>query len=725
MNTSQKLQLILFSICIFLSAFLLFSIQPMFTKMLMPLLGGAPQVWNIAMLFFQALLLFGYLFTYLITKYMSVKLHRSLYIVLFILFFFIAPFEIPDEQNIDYLKTPILSQLLIMFKVIGGPFFILSSSAPILQYWFSITKHKKANNPYFLYAASNLGSLIALVSYPFLIEFFFDLNIQIILWKYMYAILLVLLFGIQYIVSFSQDNEDKTRPETVDSSLSIPWSIKLKWLFIAFLSTTLMLSITTNLTHQLSVPLIWIIPLIIYLLAFVMGFSDKLRLSKSSMINYFNYVTISFVFLIIIKELSVLNGLIELITYIILVFYCVHYLADIKPVKKHLTSFYLYISIGGVLGGICNVFLIPNLFLFPHEYLFALLLCILLFFTNNKENKSFNIYHILLAIVVLSIIIYSNYIQISLINWVLATICVFCLILITNRRWLFGIIAFCVFIFYSNNGLWDLINRDHIYVNRNFFGISKILEFDKVRYFVHGSTIHGIQDFRTNILKPNSYYYDSSPISDAFKYLDNQKGSQKIAVLGLGIGTTNYFQKENRTFDYFEIDPNVIHIAENPSYFTYLSIDKSSYTIYQGDARLQIKNQLNEKYDMILADAFSSDNIPYHIITSEAAEIYYKKLKKNGILVFNISNTYINLVPVLKQLADHMNVSIYSKIHEQQKKDSLSVNFDSQVVVLTNNSKAISYFESSNWTPELVKSNHRLWTDNYSSILGLLKFFSN
>lgn len=734
-----------YAITLLVSAALIFSVQPMFSKMLLPLLGGTPQVWNTAMLFFQVMLLAGYAYAHATTHFLGIRAQSVLHILLLILFMFVLPIGIPENWEPPTDRDPTFWQLSLMMLVVGGPFFILSGSAPMIQRWFSATDHPDAHNPYFLYGASNLGSMSALLAYPFLIEPFFALGGQATNWMYTYIFLTVLTVICAAMV-WSDIKEDHKTGSVHTATPRTEWPIRFKWLLLAFLPSSLMLGVTTYITTDIaSVPLLWVLPLALYVGTFIIVFSRR---------TYLQYKTIAtltgvFLVLMLVEQISFVSvhPIVGIFTHLSLFFFaallCHTELAQSRPKSEKLTEFYLIMSIGGALGGFFNAIIAPQFLYLPIEYTAVLIAIMFLRYQNDNEKefsvslnrtlqsvKNSSLLDNILRTEVISLVIVTGSALFALysgnsivIGNVCAGVIAFFLLLNVNTRWLFAVSGMIVLIAFAP-GLVNRVTIDHdtIHVSRNFFGILKVVDQEKERLLMHGTTTHGTQalleDYRLTRL---SYYGKTSPLNDVFDYHDLRESPQNMAVVGLGIGVVACYTKEGRHYDFYEIDKDVVDIAENEKYFTFLSDCGSPYDIILGDGRLQIAKQPEETYDLIVLDAFSSDNIPVHLITKEAVELYLSRLKEGGFLVFNVSNNYLDIEPVLAKIAESLNVQAYA--HSRMGEDIGDTglfSYPSHWVVLSSSNRVIDFLEDRGWSAANTRPGVNVWTDTFSNIVSVL-----
>lgn len=725
-----------FSLTLLLSATLLFSVQPMFSKMILPMLGGTPQVWNTAMLFFQACLLGGYGYAHLTSRYLKPQVQAVLHVFLLLVFTVILPLAIPAGWEPSLEHDPTFWQLSIMTAVVGGPFFVVSGSAPMLQHWFASTDHKDADNPYFLYGASNLGSMAALFSYPTVIEPLFGLEEQSGLWMYGYFGLIILTnLCVILIWKNAKSAQNATTINTVNEP-KITTKQRAKWIILSFVPSSLMLGVTTYITTDIAtVPLLWIIPFALYVATFIIVFARKQILSEPKIMALSALALILLIFqMTAFKEQLVFIPLalvaIHIITFFIISLACHFDLAQSKPTSSHLTEFYFFMSLGGVLGGFFNAIIAPKFFILPIEYALALAIAMFLRYSNTQTTAALKKIHpafYLLAIATAATC-YSGFFFIEQKKFFMASLLLGCatsgvMINYMKDRWRFAIISSLIILISPLGIPVSILNEDLVLKReRNFFGVHKIVETEKERMLVNGMTNHGTQPKDPAFSKVRiSYYSPGSPLTDVFNYLDQKTEPQIIGALGLGIGVVTCYSHPDRFFQYFEIDKDIADIAEDPKYFTYLSGCGSPYEIVIGDGRLEIAKQQDKKYDAIVIDVFSSDNIPVHIMTADAIAMYMKKMKDNGVLVIHISNRYLDLEPVFTAIGQELKIPMYARAtHKSIPIADTGINsFPAHFVVFTHSQEAIAHLKNSGWTSGFMREGVRAWTDKYSNIISV------
>ena len=741
---SPNLYIPVFGLTLFLSAFLLFSIQPLFGKMVLPLLGGAPMVWNTAMLFYQAVLLLGYAYAHITSRFLNIKMQALLHLTLFTIFAFVLPFLVDKGVEPPVEPGKLISwQIVLMTLTIGGPFFVLSGCAPMLQYWFSKTGHKDAGNPYFLYGASNIGSMLALLSYPFLFEPTLTVPMQSLSWSYGYYTLIgmVALSALFVWGSHNKSKDPAMQPldKKTDEKLKPSTKVKLTWLLLAFLPSSLMLGVTTHISTDLAAfPLLWIIPLALYVGTFIIVFSKNELLSLDQIQKMHLYFFIALIFMFIGEVISNKYAVILLhfVTFFLSALLCHKQLERLKPDPHYLTEFYLIMSVGGVCGGIFNALIAPNLFLLPIEYGFILGLITFMRYMEKDDQSLGHLKAQLLSksgLISLGIIgFFIACIQFAYTSQFASVIFIsmfgLCIMLtfVERQRWIFGIASIAILLI-SQTHFKHSVN-ELLHLDRNFFGVTKVYddpEGGNVRLFLHGTTLHGAQPLpKDKKMDSITYYMDEGPAGNVFELLADQNEPHKIGAIGLGIGSVACFTAPGRSFDFFEIDSAVQEIAENEELFTYLSDCGSPYEIILGDARLKLQKEEDNKYDLIFMDAFSSDNIPIHLLTREAFKVYFDKLKDDGIIVVHVSNRYLDLRPLINSMAEEFSATALFKnqIPEvpEDKDEPQGYYMQAIYTMMSRNPESLSTLKEKYGWEESEDKAPKIWTDDYANPLSLL-----
>jgi len=714
----QTFLLGLFSFSLFLSAAAMFMVQPMLGKMLLPRVGGTPTGWITAVAFFQVMLLLGYLFAHGMARFSS-RTHGIGYLALLIAGAAILPLSLP--ATIDAAQMNAGGIFMLLLAAAGLPFIALSATAATLQRLFLTTGHAQAQDPYFLYAASNLGSFVGLLMYPLLVEPFSTLDTQAQIWFYAYGTLGICAAGC---LAAGLKHAQGAKP----AALALPPAKDmLRWAFLAFIPSALLLAVTTHIvTDIISAPLVWVLPLAIYLMTFVLAFSRHRNVSPALMVKIAPAV-ISFAFahtLMMGASLSAslaVMGL-HLAGFSVVALMCHQRLAAARPDTAHLTAFYLMIALGGALGGVLNAFAAPMLLDTLIEYpalLLAAAFAVPSFrgiFSGRKTR--FILLSVLLAAVA-SLLLTQN-------PQAPATTAALFVAMITFAG-AFPRALIVLALVFSVTGT-KLYAQDRLLLSeRNFFGVLKVSERSVqnadgttyvIRDFMHGTTLHGYQVISPEDLRsePTAYFHKGSPISEALRFF----ASENIAVVGLGAGTLACHNNDARYFTFFEIDPAVIRIAQE--HFTFLKECPGAvpHRLIEGDGRLALAAEKTALYDLIILDAFSSDTIPPHLITVEAVQMYLSRLNAGGLIAFNISSRYFDMVPVLAAAAENTGLFAIYK-HNLPDKTQGSIAQASQWLVMGPDRARLSAFANEHrWSP-VTSRGKNAWHDNYSNILGVLR----
>ncbi len=723
----SRYQVPVYTLTIFLSAFLLFVFQPMVGKFLLPLLGGTPSVWNTAMLFFQLLLLAGYIYAHILSHIQNPRAQAMLHIALMAIAAFALPLALPATLEPIGLH-PVWWQLKTMIGMAAGPFFILSASAPLLQKWFSRTKHPDAQNPYFLYSASNIGSMLALLSYPIVTEPLFGLHQQSLMWAIGYGALACLFIFCAATSKF----EPEVKVETSASEDNITWKRRFTWVFLAFCPSSLMLGYTTYITTDIaSVPLFWVIPLALYLGTFIIAFSNKPYFSLP-VTRILQGILLVFLLFVMVSHINngqwtwlVMHGLLFFFTALM----CHQEAVALKPKVSKLTEFYLFISLGGALGGVFNSLIAPVIFKLPYEYFLVILLSVFARYASlplaadkefakagKNDWKAYALFPGVMIIGATAALTDTNWVMLAL------AFIVFALSFgLLDKRVAFLTTFIVIGIFnppYSYSKL-----RDSILIERNFFGVLRIQDYTASgeRVLSNGTTTHGSQALSKNFKRtPLTYYYPLGSAGDIFGILDDikTKTPQKVAALGLGVGSISCYKHAGRSFDFYEINPAVIDITQNPKYFSYLHDCGSPYKIVMGDARQEIAKAPDHSYDLIFVDVFSSDNIPMHILTVEAMQIYKQKLKPGGIIVVHVSNRFFTLKNEVAAIGHTLGLTTLSKMSVGGKVMGTDIQYYPSIyTVLTDNTRLTDKFEAKGWLELKTPEKMHPWTDDYANIV--------
>ena len=670
---------ILYNIMVFLTGYLILSVQLIFGKSILPVFGGSPNVWLTSLAFYQVVLTLGYLYSYIMQKKVKLRTQVFVHCGLFLASLIFIPISLNTDFT-SFSSSESIGFFITTFVSIGIPYFLLTGSSPLLQSWFGHSKLEKSSNPYVLYVSSNLGTFLSLITYPFLIEIYFSSQEQFNLWSILFLIeiVLIILCGFfLYKLSLKDDKEIINIP-----TQRVKKSLIFYWIMVAFVPSSLLSIFTNKITIDIApIPLLWIIPLGLYFLSFSIGFSDRFK--KFDMFNNISLLSLIVIFFITVtstKDFYVIFFYLIGLFSVSVTFH--NFLYKNSPDKEHLTLFYLFMSVGGACGGLFVGVLSPLIFSGYYEFYFSLFLgCILCLQFSKKEDVEYDLRQNLIYFVPFTLI------------------------------FLFGV-------YKANDSFGNVI-----YQERTFFGVNTIekreVMFNEekhvIKLLMHGTTLHGSQIIEPSIKSsiPLTYYSSDNPISMSIQDYDNVYGFKNIGVIGLGTGAMNC-SFDNKNVDFFEIDEEILNIAQNE--FKYLEVCKNNQNFILGDARIKMKEINDNKYDILVVDAFSSDAIPVHLITKEAIDMYTHKIKDNGFISFHISNRYLNLEPVLGNIAKSLNIN--SKICKSKKSNEVISSTSSNVVVMGNDLTMLTH---ECWKPTKY-DNEPVWNDNYSNILKYLIF---
>jgi len=719
--------LAVYTAAIFTSAFLLFLVQPMFSRMVLPLLGGTPAVWNTCMLFFQAALLGGYLYAHLGARRLGVRRQAAVHVAVLAAAAALLPISVAGAAPRGG-AAPIPWLLLLMLTTVGLPFFALSATGPMLQKWFSGTGHPGAANPYWLYAASNLGSMLALLGYPFVMEPRLRLMEQSRVWAAGYALLAVLVVACAYLLWRLAPAAAPVEDVAADAAEAapLPGRTKALWVALAFVPSSLLLSVTTFITTDVSpVPLLWVVPLALYLLTFTLAFAARPPLRH-------RWVLAAQPFCIALVSMLLMYGWtrkpllvipIHLLAFFVIALACHGELARRRPLVVHLTEFYLWIAVGGVLGGIFNVLVAPVIFSRVYEYPIVLALaCLARPWPAKRPTGRALVANLLRTVgLVVALVLVSRPEVPGIPTWMMLPLAGLALVLVSallGRAPVF--LALCIGAALFIQTTLVLRREPTLLAHRSFYGRYAVLDIRSqggYHALYHGSTLHGAQGVRPDERRePLTYYVRTGPLGQIFTATAEKAGRRRVAVVGLGTGTVAAYGNAGEDWTFYEIDPGIVKIARDPRYFTYLRDSPARIGIVLGDARLSMTHAPPHKYDLIVVDAFNSDAIPVHLLTREAIGVYLDKLAPGGIIALHLSNRYLALEPVVAALARERGLAA------RVGTSTLSGFFFSAstwAVVARSDADLGPLAADVRWPQAKTRRGVPVWTDDYSSLLSV------
>ncbi len=775
----------LFALTLFVSASLLFCVQPMVGKMVLPLLGGSPSVWNTCMVFFQATLLLGYLWAHIGTRLLSPRRQAIVQIVLLGVGFLVLPLVI-DQARVDAIphgESPIGWLLLTLGLAVGLPFLALSTSNPVLQRWFASTGRAGSEDPYFLYAASNAGSMLALLGYPIVVEPWLRLGGQGVAWTFGYGILVGLTGACAVAVyrsprvitpSPSEANDADRRDGAAERrARPVTWRRRLSWIALSFAPSSLMLGVTTYLTTDIAaIPLLWVLPLALYLLSFVIVFARR-PIPFHPRVNRALCLTSVPLIVAWVTEAThpawVLVPLHLFLAFAAAVL-CHRRLAQDRPAARDLTEFYLLMSVGGVLGGLFNAVVAPMLFSRVFEYpLVMLLACALLPDEPREEPAAEGADEgaanggtgtgtgtggttgwtgrtrllDLGAPAMVGALTFALILGVQAFGLAIgreSTLLMFCgpAILAYSfvkrpRRFAAAMLALLLVASFTYVG----IHGRQMHTERNFFGVSRVTRdpAGPFRLMVHGSTVHGRQwlaedaaAFGVPANEPLAYYHRTGPIGQVFAMLASERPEARpVAVVGLGAGAIASYRRPGQELVFYEIDPAVAAIASDARFFTFLRDAPGAGgppAIVLGDARLRLRDAPQSHYGLLVIDAFSSDAVPIHLVTREAIALYLSRLRPDdGILAMHISSRFVDLAPVLAALAADANLVCLVRDDAggpPDEEEPPGKEPSRWAVFARDEAHLGSLGRDERWRPARGWPGASPWTDDWSNLLGTL-----
>ena len=726
-----------FASTMFLSGFLLFLVEPMTAKMVLPILGGAPMVWNGCVVFFQIVMLAGYGYAFLASQSLPVRKQVLVHACVLAAAATTLPFMIEPGLATPPAGNPLLWLMLLLTLTLGLPFFALSTSASVFQHWLSRTDHPAARDPYFLYSASNHGCLLALASYPIVIEPMLTLRAQTRLWALGYA-LLVALAGLCGTIAWRRateapeaDTVAAAAPDSAPIAEPVTFQRRARWTILAFVPSSMMLAVTSYLSTDIAaVPLLWILPLAIYLATFALAFGRGADRAIGVAKRAFPLLVVPLALFMLagVREPLALLILLHLGGFAAVALNCHGDLANDRPDASRLTEFYFYVSVGGMLGGLFNTLLAPLLFHTIVEYPIILMLASLLFRIPGATAavRRISASDVVLpaltgALTAAALIARARQVPLAL---QLAGLSIPALLAFTQRRHVrrFGV---CVSMMLAAGFAFRSGGERTLYETRTFFGVYRVVEDAQVRYhgLAHGTTLHGLQalapERRAEAL---TYFHATGPFGQAWRTVPGAAGGHSIGVIGLGIGTLATYAGPDQRWTFFEIDPVVERVARTREYFSFMDACGERCRVVIGDARISLGHVAPKTYDLLVLDAFSSDAIPIHLLTQEAIALYLSRLAPGGALMIHVSNRHLGLAPVVARLADNNGLVALDQI-DLVGTGGPEGKSSSHWIAMARNARDLGALPSdARWAPLVASAATPLWTDDFSNILSVLHF---
>ena len=700
----------------------------MFAKMLLPRLGGSAAVWTTCVLFFQATLLLGYLYAHVTLRWLGARRQALLHVVVMASAVALLPLRLGSGTPAGD-GSPVVWLLSTLAVRLGLAFFALATMAPVVQRWFATLPVPSASNPYFLYAASNTGSMLGLLAYPFLLEPWWGTGTQAIAWAVGYGLLLMLTAACAVYVR----RDGRTLP-ALPADGATSWTQKARWTALAFVPSSLMLGVTTHISTDLaSIPLLWVLPLGLYLLTFVLVFATRQLYSRKLVARALPILVLIALVSVAFQSQSPWLIPVHLATFFTAALACHDLLARARPDARDLTSFYLWMSFGGMLGGVFNTLLAPQVFTGIFEYPIVLVLACLLRPSPGYQRRRLEPWGLFVASGVVPPLAGACLWAIGQVPpgvslgaaLLVSSILPAALSVAANRRAPFNVLAALTVagLMLASGASSD--RGSVIFADRSFFGVSRVIEATdhSHRILQHGTTLHGRQNLPSDSsCEPKSYYDAAGPAGDLFERSGRHLGD--VAVVGLGSGGLACYAEAGSQWTFFEIDPLVERIARDPSLFTFLRNSRGRVEIAIGDGRKGIEGAGAGSFDAIVLDAFSSDSVPAHLLTKEAIEAYLWRMRPDGILALHISNRYLDLEPMIGRLAAERGLSaLTNRDLDISSADLVKGRSPTQWVALAVSDTPLSMLEAMRgWRPLERRDGVRAWTDDYSNLLRSIRW---
>ena len=713
----------LFTLTIFLGAVLVFGVQPIAARMLLPSFGGSPAVWSATSVFFQVALLLGYGYSFVVTRSFSPQRQPLVHLVALAAPLAFLPLSLPLLTGSG--TDPAFTVIGLLAVGLGVPFTIASTTGPLLQRWFSYTGHPSGHDPYFLYAASNAGSLLVLLSYPFLIEPRLDLGAQSAAWSIGYVAFAVLSGACAAAVIRRRPADapaDSDSPRAMADALRPTWLTRGRWVVLAAVPSALSLGATAYISTDIAaVPLLWIAPLSLYLLSFILAFSTRIPITSGHAGRLLPLAAAA----VVIPS----GGLLDLSTPVViglhLVFLfvaatmCHTRLAEERPAPSRLTEFYLLVAVGGAAGGIFVSIIAPAIFDRVWEYPIAIGLALLLRPAGARLlNRRAMIGAALVIVVTLAVgglALEQETIPAAIAPIAIASALLVAFLALAPLRPVLALAAFGMLAV----TLWG--TGTAIHTERTFFGVYRVTVSGSDHLLVHGSTVHGLQHrepSRTG--SPSAYYHQTGPIGQLFAARNDKL--DRVAVLGLGVGTLAAYSEPGQHFTFYEIDSAMVDIARDPALFTFLADADGDMEVVVADGRLGLAAD-DRAYDLVILDAFTSDAIPVHLLTREAFTSYADRLSSDGIILVNVSNRFLDLEPAIAAVAHSLDMTALVQHDTDISADERSEGKTSSswMLIAPEPSRLDDFIADPRWETARIDEDVRPWSDAFSDILAVLR----
>ena len=725
---------------VFASAALLFVVQPMFTKMVLPRLGGAPAVWSVAMVFFQATLLAGYAYAHGLIRLARPQVGLAIHVAVLVGAVFVLPLAIAQGWGAAPQRGEAFWLLGLFAASIGLPFFALSASAPLLQAWFARTDHPRAANPYFLYAASNVGSFLALISYPLAVEPLTRLTDQSRAWSAGFCVLILLMAACG--VVFVRAGRPRAAGEPQEAAAPPPARRAVAWMVLAAVPAGLLVAVTAHISTDIgAVPLLWVVPLALYLATFAIVFQTRPIIPHRLVLLAQPFFIVALVATLVLPVVPhiLMQIAVNLVAFFVIALTCHGELAKRRPPAEHLTAFYLWMSAGGMIGGLCAALIAPLVFNWIAEYPLLIVLAALcrpgLSFPLGRREWTLIACAAALALYLAAPALGFGFDVDERTFQIVVGGLLLLALLVELFSWqaplaFAGLIAIAFMlarIYEPDAGRQQTV--------RSFFGVLKVMQTvdSKFRVLMHGTTIHGAERMADiaafpgdRTPEPLTYYHANSAMTRALEAARARKGEpMRVAVVGLGTGTFVCWAQPGDRWEIYEIDPAVARITAEQKRFTFLASCTPEAPIVMGDARLKLAEAPDGAYDFIMVDAFSSDTIPIHLLTREAMEIYLAKLAPHGMVVMHVSNRHLELSSVVAGIAQANGLKTRTNpgTTDDEHESDAAYKFTSTIVIAARVDEDFGVLGEPGdfaWPVVSARPGQRVWTDDYSNIVGAI-----
>ncbi|TMF37561.1 MAG: hypothetical protein E6I27_09555 [Chloroflexi bacterium] len=736
-----------FALCIFTSAFLMFLVEPMVAKMVLPSVGGTPAVWTTSVLFFQTVLLAGYGYSHWLAMRMTWRRQALVHGTVLLLPLLVLPIHVITGWNPPTSGSPVLYLVLLLSAMAGLPFFVVATTSPLVQHLFSRTDHPDASDPYFLYRASNLGSALGLLAYPALIEPHVGLRAQAQLWTAGYVTFVVLVVLCLAMVALGRRQpaaEPLPVAATVASRTSaVTWRRRARWILLAAVPSTWMLAVTSYFTTAIRpLPLLWVIPLVLYLLSFAVVFARRPLVPRRWLNRAYPFYALPVLGMVLLGGSGPFFALAVLHfgAFFLAALLCHGELAADRPSATDLTEFYWWVAVGGAAGGLFSAVIAPFVFNDFLEYPIAIIVAALLrpALAAGRGKRvliaDFGLPAALAAgllvavgvteasgamarldqITVTSAASASDLVRVLVVFAVPAVISA----AFTWRPVRFGLTMAMMLLL----SLLPVGSQPVLFQARDFFGVHKVVtnaSGDR-HELIDGGVIHGVQLTDPSLRDvPTSYYGATSPVGDLFRAEQGVDAAWNVAVLGLGAGSIGCYAQPGQSWTYYEIDPVVVGIARNTSFFTFLHDCTPQARVTLGDGRITMAAVPDRSYDLIVLDAFGGDAPPVHLLTREAVQLYMAKLRPGGVLLFNVSNKYIDLASVLATEASSLSLVSYVRVdRDVTAAEAAHGKTPSSWVVMASQAGNLQDLPNRpGWGQMTATPQFPVWTDDFSDLL--------